>query len=591
MGDSSDNIPGCPGIGEKGALALIRRWGIVERVSRTSTRSRQPRATLAEHRAEVELSRSSWRSAPTSSCRTSVERLVRRPRAARAGRALPAARVHVAAGRAGEAPAPGSRPVTPHRGRRAGRGAGGPGRGSGRRRRLGRRGAGARAPARCWCGAATPRVGRGVLAPRIGRIWCHDAKALLGALARCRGEVGGVPRDTMLAGYLLAPGEGVELAALARRLGVAPPGRRRGGGDARVRSPSWRRCWTPRWTEEVSTRSSRTSRCPSCRCSRRWSAPASGWSRRCWRTSPGAWRRSLAELERDIHAEAGGPFNINSPLQLAEVLFARRGLPVLRRTAKTKAPSTDADVLQELAARGLRLPALILEYREQAKLKSTYVDALPRQVAADGRIHTRFNQAVAATGRLSSSDPEPAEHPGAHGARPSGARRVRGRARAPAGGRRLLADRAAGAGAPGRRADPAGRLRGRRGHPRAPPPRSSSGSPPSWSAPSSGAPPRPSTSASSTAWAPTPWAATSGSRRGEAQRFIDTYFARLPRVREYLEGIKVQARATGQVSTLFGRIRRIDGLTPPTPNCAATPSARPSTRRSRAPPPTSSSWP
>ena len=99
------------------------------------------------------------------------------------------------------------------------------------------------------------------------------------------------------------------------------------------------------------------------------------------------------------------------------------------RTAKTKAPSTDADVLQELAARGFRLPALILEYREQAKLKSTYVDALPRQVAADGRIHTRFNQAVAATGRLSSSDPNLQNIPVRSGLGRAVRERVRGRAR------------------------------------------------------------------------------------------------------------------------------------------------------------------
>jgi DNA polymerase-1 len=111
----------------------------------------------------------------------------------------------------------------------------------------------------------------------------------------------------------------------------------------------------------------------------------------------------LVALERDIHAQAGGPFNISSNKQLAEVLFGKLGLPVIRRT-KT-GPSTDADVLEELAALHT-VPAKIVEYRTLAKLKGTYIDALPALVNPDtGRLHTSFNQAVAATGRLSSSNP------------------------------------------------------------------------------------------------------------------------------------------------------------------------------------------
>jgi DNA polymerase-1 len=112
---------------------------------------------------------------------------------------------------------------------------------------------------------------------------------------------------------------------------------------------------------------------------------------------------SLAALEQEIHAQAGGPFNINSNKQLADVLFGKLSLPVIRRT-KT-GPSTDADVLEELAALH-PVPAKIVEYRTLAKLKGTYIDALPALVnPATGRLHTSFNQAVAATGRLSSSNP------------------------------------------------------------------------------------------------------------------------------------------------------------------------------------------
>ena len=110
-------------------------------------------------------------------------------------------------------------------------------------------------------------------------------------------------------------------------------------------------------------------------------------------------------LEQEIYALAGERFNIDSPQQLGAVLFEKLGLPVLRRTKKTKSWSTDAETLEELAARGHELPQKLLRYRETTKLKGTYVDALPTLVAADGRLHTRFQQAVAATGRLSSWNP------------------------------------------------------------------------------------------------------------------------------------------------------------------------------------------
>jgi DNA polymerase-1 len=114
----------------------------------------------------------------------------------------------------------------------------------------------------------------------------------------------------------------------------------------------------------------------------------------------------LADLETRIYKEAGGvEFNINSPQQLAHILFEKLNYPVIKKTKGTKAYSTSMDVLQELASHGFAVPQLILLHRELHKLKSTYVDALPQLVRADGRVHTSFNQAVAATGRLSSSDP------------------------------------------------------------------------------------------------------------------------------------------------------------------------------------------
>jgi len=102
---------------------------------------------------------------------------------------------------------------------------------------------------------------------------------------------------------------------------------------------------------------------------------------------------------------AGESFNINSPKQLAEILFEKLNLPILKKTGTTRVASTSVDVLEELALTH-DLPRLILEWRSMQKLKGTYIDALPQLVnPGTGRVHTSFNQAVAATGRLSSSDP------------------------------------------------------------------------------------------------------------------------------------------------------------------------------------------
>ena len=113
----------------------------------------------------------------------------------------------------------------------------------------------------------------------------------------------------------------------------------------------------------------------------------------------------LARYTARIYELAGVEFNINSPKQLGEVLFERMQLPTLKKTGKTRSFSTAAEVLEELAL-SHELPRLVLEWRALHKLKSTYIDALPLMMHPQtGRVHTCFNQAVAATGRLSSSDP------------------------------------------------------------------------------------------------------------------------------------------------------------------------------------------
>ncbi|PWT93971.1 MAG: DNA polymerase I [Acidobacteria bacterium] len=115
--------------------------------------------------------------------------------------------------------------------------------------------------------------------------------------------------------------------------------------------------------------------------------------------------KNVSRLESEIYELAQGEFNINSPKQIGEVLFGKLKLPIIKKTRKTKDFSTSQEVLEELA-REYELPQKILEYRQFTKLKSTYVDALPQMIDPHtGRVHTNYQQTVAATGRLSSVDP------------------------------------------------------------------------------------------------------------------------------------------------------------------------------------------
>ena len=147
----------------------------------------------------------------------------------------------------------------------------------------------------------------------------------------------------------------------------------------------------------------------------------------------GELAKKMAELETKAHELAGGPFNLSSPKQLQQILFEQLELPVIRKTPKGQ-PSTAEDVLVELA-NDYELPAVIINYRSVSKLKSTYTDKLPLQInERTGRIHTSYHQAVAATGRLSSTDPNLQNIP----IRTPEGRRIR-QAFVPAEGRVLLA--------------------------------------------------------------------------------------------------------------------------------------------------------
>ena len=149
----------------------------------------------------------------------------------------------------------------------------------------------------------------------------------------------------------------------------------------------------------------------------------------------GELAKKMIELEAQAHELAGGPFNLGSPKQLQEILFEQLDLPVIRKTPKGQ-PSTAEDVLAELAA-DYALPAVIIEYRGVSKLKSTYTDKLPLQInQRTGRIHTSYHQAVTATGRLSSTDPNLQNIP----IRTPEGRRIRQAFIAPAGHLLLAAD-------------------------------------------------------------------------------------------------------------------------------------------------------
>lgn len=148
------------------------------------------------------------------------------------------------------------------------------------------------------------------------------------------------------------------------------------------------------------------------------------------------FEQRMLDVQKQTYDEAGHVFNLGSPKQIQEILFDKLKLPVIRKTP-TGQPSTAEDVLQELADSGHSLPRLLLEHRSLSKLKSTYTDKLPQQInPVTGRVHTSYHQAVASTGRLSSSDPNLQNIPIRH----QDGRRIRQAFIAPPGKKLLAAD-------------------------------------------------------------------------------------------------------------------------------------------------------
>ena len=268
---------------------------------------------------------------------------------------------------------------------------------------------------------------RAVLSDPSTAVVGHDLKLSLGALGRAGSTLEGLQFDTMLASFVIDPGRRSHaLEVLAREYlsrdvlsvdGLRGKGKSRRTLDlatiediADVVCPRVAAMWElqSRFAQELEVRGGRglfaTIEMPLIEVLADVEAAGIRIDRPAMAALADRFRGELADLERKIYEEADTDFNINSTPQLRHVLFEKLQLPVVKRT-KT-GPSTDAEVLTELAAMGHTLPTLLLEYRELAKLQSTYVEALPHTInPRTGRIHTTFSQTGAATGRLSSSDP------------------------------------------------------------------------------------------------------------------------------------------------------------------------------------------
>ena len=265
----------------------------------------------------------------------------------------------------------------------------------------------------------------------------------------------------------------------------------------------------------------------------------------------GELEKKMQALEKEAHELAGGPFNLGSPKQLQEILFDKLELPVIRKTPKGQ-PSTAEDVLVELAQQ-FDLPRVIIDYRSVSKLKSTYTDKLPLQIdARTGRIHTSYHQAVAATGRLSSTDPNLQNIP----IRTPEGRRIRQAFVAPRGRRLVAADysqielrimahlsdddglKAAFADdLDVHRATAAEVFEVDLGDVTADQRRSAKAI----------------NFGLMYGMSAFGLAKQLGIPRGQAQDYVDLYFRRYPGVKSYMDGIREQAREAGFVETVFGR--------------------------------------
>jgi DNA polymerase I len=269
--------------------------------------------------------------------------------------------------------------------------------------------------------------------------------------------------------------------------------------------------------------------------------------------------KGLRALEEKIWEEAGEQFNVNSPVKLGQVLFEKMKLPVGRKTAKTRVSSTGVEVLNDLAEQGFPIARLVIEYREISKLKGTYVDALPQLADESSRVHSSFHQTVAATGRLSSSDPNLQNIP----IRTAAGREIRRAFVAPPGRKLVVADYSQIelrilAHLSGDENLIAAFERGDDIH-RATAAKIFGVSPELVSQEMRFAAKR-INFALLYGMAAFTLGKDLGVSTAEAKSYIESYFAQFPGVRGYLDGILDEARRTREVTTIFGRVRPIPDI-------------------------------
>ncbi len=443
MGDKIDDIPGVPGIGPKTAAQLIHRFGSLNALYRRlkDVESPSQRKHLEEKRDQAELSRELAQIDSDAPIEVSAKALkIQEPdwKALRALlRELDFKRMlnQVEERTPADAPEPGAahavesdagvdalvKRLRAHRGATA----------------LAAWPAGNPADAafvalafgkdEAW----VARIDRTVLRSAAGKrlaVWLadpeaakvgHDAKSTARWLSRLGAPLDGVRGDTMLAAYLLNPARTSPTLAdladerLGERIGAAPDPEELSGASlpqvaavcgqhARAIAALHEQCVVELAAVDMAALYEELE-LPLLNVLAKMEAAGVGIDLVHLSRLKASMDSQLLHLTQEIYRLAGTSFNLNSPKQLAEVLFGRLKLPVIKRT-KTGF-STDSDVLHQLAAKH-PLPERLLQYRELSKLMSTYVDALPKLAdPADGRIHTSFNQAATATGRLSSSEP------------------------------------------------------------------------------------------------------------------------------------------------------------------------------------------
>jgi DNA polymerase-1 len=435
-------------------------------------------------------------------------------------------------------------------------------------------------------------------AARVAELWARidrpgvgfamaDAKPLDALLTRANRSVAGDLFDVCLAQYVLSSGvASPELEPMAfQRLGQRLLGDRDAGVSSCALPEGYEIANADRWLAE---RASAAAALADTLRSELEARPALDWIYReierpltpvlarmeivgvaidvpFLREISGRMETDLRALEQKIWAEAGEEFNVNSPVKLGQILFEKLGYPVLKKTAKTKSSSTGVEVLTELAERGFPLPKLVLEFREISKLKGTYVDALPALADENGRVHSSFRQTVAATGRLSSSDPNLQNIP----IRTQAGREIRKAFVAPAGGRLVVADYSqielrilahlSGDEALIRAFEEEQDIH------RATAARIFGVSPDLVSQEMRFAAKR-INFALLYGMAPFTLGKELGVPTSEAKSYVDSYFAQFPRVRACLDAILEEARRTHEVTTLFGRVRPIPDIAASNPN-------------------------